>query len=270
MDSIRQVKEALTARAETRSLDDFQSRGKDRVRVIRAAQIASMIDEAVDRAIRDSGLIPQEEADRLAERSRAEFDRLMNERRRELEIAKRIQNEFGRLREEHRNACEALESAEGNLSVAKAQIRELEVALDEATGGNARTVRATAAASGGLDGPAAGMVMQLMNEVATLKAAMGKASVSAPAGAPTDSAAGLADALNKLASTMNDRLDQFGRKMGISSAVAADQVKFDALFNDTDGAKIESNMDDMQIKQKSGAGIAANLARLKKLKGGGG
>jgi hypothetical protein len=39
------------------------------------------------------------------------------------------------------------------------------------------------------------------------------------------------------------------------------------LFRD-DGKSLESNMDNIQVKQKSGGGIAGNLARLKKLKGG--
>ncbi len=66
---------------------------------------------------------------------------------------------------------------------------------------------------------------------------------------------------------IHDRLDQFGRKMGISSAVDAEQVDFKAMF-DKDDTKLESNMDEVEVKKKTGGGIAGNLARLKKLKGG--
>jgi len=56
-------------------------------------------------------------------------------------------------------------------------------------------------------------------------------------------------------------------KMGISSAVEADSVNLEGLFRD-DGKQVESNIDSVETKQKSGGGIAANLERLKKLKGG--
>jgi len=55
--------------------------------------------------------------------------------------------------------------------------------------------------------------------------------------------------------------------MGISSAVEADSVNLEGLFRD-DGKQVESNIDSVETKQKSGGGIAANLERLKKLKGG--
>ena len=62
--------------------------------------------------------------------------------------------------------------------------------------------------------------------------------------------------------------ESFGKKMGISAAVGGDgPTDFSGLFKDT-GQELESNMDNVKIKQKAGGGIAANLAKLKKLKGG--
>ena len=78
----------------------------------------------------------------------------------------------------------------------------------------------------------------------------------------------LTAALDKMAATLNERLDKFGKKIGVSSAVDAGEVNLDALFND-DLEVMESNMDSVEVKQKTGSGIAANLERLKKLKGGG-
>ena len=64
-------------------------------------------------------------------------------------------------------------------------------------------------------------------------------------------------------------LESFGKKMGISAAVESDTpTDFTGLFKGAD-QQLESNMEDVKLKQKSGGGIAANLARLKKLKGGG-
>ncbi len=120
------------------------------------------------------------------------------------------------------------------------------------------------------------LVMKLMTEVAELKAKMmtGTGPASAPAAASGGGGGGGADpeiseALNKLAGSINDRLEKFGRKMGISSAVEAGDVSFDGLFAHGQDENLESNMDDVQVKKKTGGGIAANLARLKKLKGGG-
>ena len=90
---------------------------------------------------------------------------------------------------------------------------------------------------------------------------------SAPTPAAVAGTPDLTAALEKLAGSLNDRLEKLGKKMGISAAVEAGEVKFDGLFKDSDKA-LESNMKNVELKQKSGGGIAANLAKLKKLKGG--
>ena len=46
-------------------------------------------------------------------------------------------------------------------------------------------------------------------------------------------------------------------------------VDFGGMFREDVDQSLESNMDDIQLKQKAGGGIADNLAKLKKLKGGG-
>jgi hypothetical protein len=79
----------------------------------------------------------------------------------------------------------------------------------------------------------------------------------------------LAALLDKLTGTLNERLDKFGRKMGISSAVEAGDVKLDGLFNTDVAEGLESNMDDVQVTRKTGSGIGGNLEKLKKLKGDG-
>ena len=57
--------------------------------------------------------------------------------------------------------------------------------------------------------------------------------------------------------------------MGVSAAVEdGAPVDFKGMFEGEDG-KLESNMDNIKVKQKAAGGIAANLAKLKKLKGGG-
>ncbi|MCA8948074.1 MAG: hypothetical protein KDE27_01145, partial [Planctomycetes bacterium] len=110
------------------------------------------------------------------------------------------------------------------------------------------------------------LLMSLFQEMATMKANMQTAQAQAPA---ASGGGDLSAALDKLTSSLNDRLESFGKKMGISSAVESDvPTDFSGLFKGVE-QNLESNMDNVKIKQKAGGGIAANLARLKKLKGGG-
>ena len=96
-----------------------------------------------------------------------------------------------------------------------------------------------------------------------------KANLAQQQGGSSGGGEGMVEALDKISSNLNDRLEKFGKKMGISSAVDGQEVKFDSLFNDDQEAKLESNMGDVQVNKKTGGGIAGNLARLKKLKGDG-
>lgn len=222
METVKDVKDALSARSRTATLEQLASEGRKKVRLIKAEHVAAMIHAAVHSAIDGSGLVPKEEADRLVERSREEFRSLMRER----------EDELGKLAE--------LQEA---LRVRDEEISRLTRELDEA-----RTTRGPIATGPGATGGVA---------------ATGTVAASALAGSPDLSAA-----IEKLAGSLNDRLEKLGKKMGISAAVEGEEVKFDGLFKDT-GKELESNMGNIEVKQKAGGGIAANLARLKKLKGGG-
>jgi hypothetical protein len=83
----------------------------------------------------------------------------------------------------------------------------------------------------------------------------------------TSSADHVADALDKIASSIDGRLEEFGRTMGGTAGVEASDVKFAALFNQDYEAGLESNIEDVQLKKEAGAGIAGNLERLRKLRG---
>ena len=234
MDSIVQVKEALSARSESTSLEELKSRGRKRVRVIRAEHIASMIQEAVERTVRDSGLVSPEDADVLVEKSRQEFKQLNTERAREHAELVELRNQ---------------------LEAAQARVTELEELV----------ANQSAPVAGG-DGANMEMMMRLMTEVANIKANMG--GTGQPA-ADSGNEQGLMAALDKLTSSMNDRLEKFGKKLGVSSAVEGSEANLEGLFKHIDEVQLESNMDDVKVKSKQSGGIAGNLERLKKLKGGG-
>ncbi|MDA0374553.1 MAG: hypothetical protein O2865_12265 [Planctomycetota bacterium] len=276
MESIQDVREALSARAETRSLDDLGRGGRQRVRVIRAEHVGEMIDAAVQRAVAESGLISREEADRLVARSREEFAAVHAERQRDaddLTRTRRDLQEAERRREALTRQLESVEEdlasaererddartratlAEGARSAAEDRIAELEAAL-----GEARRI-------------AASLDVQPLEPVAPEPSAGPAVEPAAQVeAAPTPSPAAqdaLTQALERLTTSMNDRLEKMGRKMGISSAVEADQSSLDGLFANLDEQRVESNLDSVEVKKRQAGGIAANLARLKKLKGGG-
>ncbi|MCC6670858.1 MAG: hypothetical protein IT458_07350 [Planctomycetes bacterium] len=244
MESIVDIRHALEARSVTTSLDSLKNKGRDRVRVIRAEQIAEMIAEAVQRAVAGSGLMTQEEVDRLIHESRREFQTVLAQRQKESAEA--------------RAALEEIDGVRAELEAAQARVRELEAEL--AQGG-----------SGAANDPAQGRLIQtLMAEVAQLKASMSQPQVVV-ATQPVQAQAqdgNLAAAIAKLAGTLEERIDKIGRKVGVSSAVEADAVDYSRIFAKGDDKKMESNLDTMQVQQKSAGGIAGNLAKLKKLKGG--
>lgn len=247
MESVNDIKEALSARSRTATLDELRSEGRRRVRLVRAEHIAAMISEAVHAAIEHSGLIAQDEVDRLIDKSRQEFRSILKEREAEVQRAHDIE--------------ETLSEREAELAELKTRFAELSTALAAA---QQRTAPTTAAAA-----PSGDLVMSLVQEMATLKANLMQRDAQPAAAAAAGGAADFSAAIEKLAGSLNERLETIGKKMGVSAAVESHTpVDFSNLFRD-DGKSLESNMDNIEVKQKSAGGIAGNLARLKKLKGGG-
>lgn len=282
MESVNEIKEALSARSRTATLDELRSEGRKRVRLIRAEHIAAMIAEAVHAAIEQSGLIAPEEAERLVEKSRAEFRTILQEREREVqhahdnEVALAAREaELAELQQHLGEAAAALAGTRAELEQLRRDYADLcgqlEASRQAAAAAAAVPVAAPAAPAPApaSAGPSTDLLLSLVSEMATLKAnllnqqAQERAPVAAAGG--TDVSA----AIEKLAGSLNDRLEKLGRKMGVSGAVESDApVDFGGMFKDT-GKELESNMQNIEVKQKAGGGIAANLARLKKLKGGG-
>ncbi len=237
MESIAEVKQALQQRSRAATLEDLRSQGRKRVRLIHADEIASLIRSAVDEAV--AGAVDPSQVEQLVARSREEFAASLTARQQEASAT-----------------ASELEQTRLELETALKRVAELEELVAAGATG--------AVATGG----STDLVMRLMNEVATLKASMAHAP-AAPAPAAGGESGTIAAALDKLAGSLNERLEKFGRKIGVSSAVEADSVNFDGLFKHDTEQQLESNIDDVQAKQKSGSGIGANLDKLRKLKGGG-
>ncbi len=261
MESVNEIKKALSLRSRTATLDELRGEGRKRVRLIRAEHVAQMISEAVHAAVEHSGLIPPGEVDQLVEKSRREFKNILKEREQDAKSARDIEEQF----EQREHELGELRTRSSELGKALTTTR-LEL---EQTQSELQAVRETPAPAAAPAQPVASdeIMMTLVQELATLKANMANQQQQPAPAAP---APDFSEALEKLTGSLNDRLEKIGKKMGVSAAVEDDSpVDFGGMFDDESGSELESNMDNIQVKQKAVGGIAANLAKLKKLKGGG-
>lgn len=272
MESVTRIKQALAERSRTASIDDLRTEGRRQVRIVRTEHVVAMIAEAVQAAVENSGMLTQQQVDELLRQTRSEFQEALKRRSDAANEAEELRSELlqredalRQLRAEVLSLRQALDQTQQDLDQARSELQAPagdETAFAQETAPEldfGEIVEPTRAAPAAPNVPAAQAAPRAQQPAQPQAAA-----------APSQPTAGQPDfsaALEKLAGTLNDRLEQIGRKMGISGAVEADSVNLEGLFRD-DGKKVESNIDSVEAKQKSGGGIAANLERLKKLKGG--
>jgi hypothetical protein len=89
--------------------------------------------------------------------------------------------------------------------------------------------------------------------------------------------AGIGSKLEQLAAGLNAKLDSLGQvaARGGSTPATARQVQevavqFDSLFARDLENELESNINDIDVKNREGKGIGSNLERIKQLRAGGG
>jgi DNA mismatch repair ATPase MutL len=270
MESFDDIKEALSARSRTATLDELRSEGKKRVRLIRAEHVATMIREAVHNTIEHSGLVAPDDVEKIVDKSRAEFRSILQQREAELQRARDNEEALAEREQQIVELRQQLADSNATLAATRARLDRLEGAAAGAAPAHAPTTTSAPAAAPAGGHPSNELLLSLMNEMASMKASMLHPH-AVPAAAPAAAAPGtdVSAAIEKLAGSLTDRLEKLGKKMGVSAAVESDQpVDFSGMFKDT-GKELESNIENIEVKQKAGGGIAANLARLKKLKGGG-
>jgi hypothetical protein len=260
MEASSDVLASLEARAEERSLSDLEKRGRTKLRVIRKREIAALVQEAVDRAIASSEWVPPEKLDELRKRSEREFSDLKTEWESERGEHARLETELGQERERNQELEDVAAGLREELDEAQQRIAELE----ELTEGAASESQGGAAMSLGGDATSAMLMMKMMEEIQALKS-----QAQTPAPAPTGEDPGIASKLDQLVSGLDAKLETFGKKMGISSAVDSSEVDYSGLFEKDSSNNVETNMGDVEVEQRKGGGIAANLERMKKLRGGG-
>lgn len=261
MESVNEIKEQLSARSRTATLDELANEGRKRVRLIRAEHIAQMVSEAVHAAVEESGLLDRDAVDALVEKSRAEFRTVLREREQELEVARENEAQLEASERDFEALQARFQSLTQELALANSELQAVRDELENAQ-------RAAQAAAEEQPGVPADVMRSMIQELAEVKASV--AQQAAPGQESPQGGADLTAAFDKLAGALNDRLDSFGKKMGISAAVGGDApVDLGSVFESGGDADLESNMDNIKVKQKAAGGIAANLAKLKKLKGGG-
>ena len=257
MESVNEIKEQLSARSRTATLDELANEGRRRVRLIRAEHVAQMVREAVHAAVERSGLLEPAQVEELVEQSRHDFQSALRAREQELEAARQNEAQLHATAQELADLQSRFSELTQKLTTARAELQQAQDELDAAR-------EAQAPPHGALSTE---QLMPLVQELAELKATM--AQQAAPSPTP-QGGSDIEAALNKLAGSLNERLDTFGKKMGVSAAVGGDNpVDLGGMFQDDMDKDLESNMENIQPKQKAAGGIAGNLAKLKKLKGGG-
>ncbi len=224
------TRNALAAKSHKTTLEELKREGKDEVKVIKASDVASMIHETVCSVLKDTEMLSEEELQVLVDQGQVQFKYLVHERQRE---RNKLEDQLSQVRAE--------------LDRAMSRVQELEGLL--------------AAKPAGPDAATSEVMQKLVQEMAAMKGGGGG---DGAGGGGVDA---MTSALDKLSTTMNERLEKFGRKMGVSSATEAQDIDFGALYNRDDEVAMESNMDNVEAKKKTGGGIADNLAKLKKLKG---
>lgn len=256
MEASTDVLASLEARAEERSLSELEKRGKKTLRVIRKREIAALLQEAVDRAVAQAGWVPPEQVEELRRRSEREFADLKHEWQGERNEHARLETELLQEKERAQELEDVATTLREELDEAQRRVTELEEQL---------AAKGDGLPSLGGDAASAMLMMKMMEEIQTLKSqAQGAPAAQAPA-----ADAGLASKLDQLVSGLDKKLESFGKKIGISAAVDSSEVDYSRLFEKDAGQNVETNMGDVELEKRKGSGIAANLERMKKLRGGG-
>jgi len=257
MESVNEVKQQLSARARSVTLDELAGEGRTRVPVIRAEHIAQMIREAVHAAIDGSGLLNPREVDALVERGCAEFRDALGQREQELQSARESEARLNATEREVavlKARCAALTQ---DSVLSRSELQQVQDELEAA--------RASSLGGSQPDVDSSELIAALAREVAALRESVNQRMVAPLGGQPHS--ADFEVAFDKLASKLGDRLDTFGKKLGLGNAIGVDaQVNIGSIFDDDGATDLESNMQDIQPHQQVGGSIAENLAKLRALK----
>jgi len=261
MDPKIDVLASLEAKAKETSLEELSRRGKKRLRTIRAKDVAAMIHDAIETALTDTDWVSPEKVEELVAKSKSEFERVHQEWDQERRVADAREAEAALLRAR----CAEYE----------ARIEELQARLDYANqqlagsmGGQAAVPMAPAG-SGAPGAPTPMAPGQPAQPGVPMQPGAPGQQAEIHSDGMTTAEELLASKLDSIAGALDAKLEKMGKKMGISAAVGDEAADLEALFKDgLDDGDVESNIDTVELEKRESGGIAANLERIKKLKGG--
>jgi hypothetical protein len=210
------VQDAIRQSATDVDIDELTRRGLRKVKVLDKATVFRLIDEAVERVVAERlKEATADERKKLQTQARAEFQRLVGERQRQLEDQVNLQVEQYQLR-----------------------IRELEQQV----------------VSGAVPGAAA-LDKSMLSEM--IRAAVAEA---APRGG------GDLAALQKSIESLSKKV---GSAQGRSTMDAPSGEALESLFSrESVGADVESNINNVEVKNAKAQGVNKNLAKLRSLQKG--
>lgn len=280
------VREVLQNHSTSTTLQELEAKGRSKVRVINANEISRLIELAIQQAIAQSGG-GEEGLAELVERSKIEFAEL--KRQRDAEIRGReeglaqlaaAQLELSQMREKlddlalmERESLAKHAGKDNELSGERARVAELRNLCDILTKERDLARDAERAARNAADLARAAqppqnteLLTELAAQVAKLTEKIDREPVAAVASAPAppQDLQKLEARLEQMSTGISDRLERFGRSMGVSSAVEAENVNYTGIFNNNE--KLESNVEALEVKERKSAGINDALERMKKLK----
>jgi hypothetical protein len=110
---------------------------------------------------------------------------------------------------------------------------------------------------------------RLVSEFSNLRKTLQNANEAA-ANASKNGDPALAEKLEKLAENLGRKLDHMSVRGGGGGGSSGNEpeIKFDGLFAHETDKTLETNMDDVGVKNREGKGIGGNLERIRKLRGG--
>jgi hypothetical protein len=236
MQSHPQLRDHLRGRSTSATLNELMAQGRSSVRVLRPEAIELLIQEGLERVGREQGLIPAGKVEELVENGRAELRLVV--RARDVELAA--------MREQ-------LAELEDLKALVQKQRDEIEYLREKRQ-----------SAPGAAQEPA--MMAHLLEEMSALKQSMERAG-SAPQGPTGAIEAALAQKLDGIADGLNAKLDRMRRGAGGSSGAEEVEANLDGLFAMDTGPELETNIEDVGVKNRDGKGIGSNLDRIRKLRG---
>ncbi len=253
MINLKDVKAAIEQSSYTTTLKELEKKGRSKVKVVKGRLIYEMIAQAVNRVIEQtSSNVASEERLAMVERSREEFDRLL---------------------QVHYSETKRLRESEDDLSRARARIEELEAR-------NARLTEENLGLRGRPEQPKSedaqkGLLDRLVQDMGCLKSSLDDLKTAGPAQGGEMNIA-ISDNLNEQFSSMldqtmgqisdrfNSKLDKMDEEKAYKQVEAA-EVVLDQLFSAPE--EIESNLDNVTLRQEKGGGIGDQLDLLRRAMG---